>query len=142
MTYAIISCKKCNRQRIIDRSSVSSKCPYCGTDAAHKDLKVIFENKDQKAVRDALTQIYPVDMPEKKERGADRDPLSTLTYRYESCTDPQVRMELLAKGLTEIYGAFTLEDVMKIDEKNSERLLNTMLENCLVYEVKYGKYRA
>jgi len=144
MTYAIISCVKCKRERIIDRSSSSSKCPYCGAGVDHKDAAVIFEDKDQRAVRDALAQLHSFDLPEKKKKrkAVDHDPLSTLVYRYERCTDPQKRMELVAKGLTDLFGTFTLEDLEKVDEKNAEKLLGTMLELCLVYEVEYGKYRA
>jgi len=142
MTYAVISCGKCKRQQIIDRSSVSSKCPYCGSDIEHKGLAIIFENKDQNIVRDALTQLNKFDVPEKKKRDIDHDPLSTLIFRYESCGDLQRRMELVSKGLTEIFGTFTLEDVRKIDEKNAEKLLEAMLELCYAHEVKYGRYSA
>ncbi|MCL1978582.1 MAG: hypothetical protein FWG60_00250 [Methanomassiliicoccaceae archaeon] len=142
MTYAVISCRKCRRQRVIDRSAASSVCPYCSTAAEHKGLAVKFEHRDQKVVRDALTRLHPVDAPEKKKREVDSDPLSTLVYRYENCTDPQKRMELISKGLTELCGTFTLEDVERIDEKNAEKLLSAMLELCFVYEVEYGRYRA
>lgn len=128
---------------MIERSSASSKCPYCGTAAEHKGLAVIFENKDQSTVRNALTQLNPFSLPEKKkECGTDPDPLSTLIYKYENCTDLQKKMALVSKGLTDICGTFTLEDIMKIDEKNAERLLSTMLELCYIHEVRYGRYCA
>ena len=143
MTYAIVSCRKCRRQRMIDRSSASSKCPFCGTAAEHKGLAIIFENRDQNIVRDALTQLHSFDIPEKKNnKGIDRDPLSTLVYRYENCTDLQKRMELVSRGLTDIFGEFTLEDIEKIDEKNAAKLLSAMLEQCYAHEVRHGRYRA
>jgi hypothetical protein len=142
MTYAIVSCGACNRQRMIDRSSPSSKCPYCGAAAEHKGIAVIFENKDQNRVRSMLQRQHPFKEPEKKGKTVDHDPLSTLIYKYENNIDPQKRMELVSKGLTDIYGTFTLEDVEKVDEKNAERLLGAMLEQCFVHEIKHGKYRA
>ncbi|MCL1811483.1 MAG: hypothetical protein FWG41_04640 [Methanomassiliicoccaceae archaeon] len=143
MTYAVVSCRKCKRDRMIDRSSSSSACPYCGTTAEHRGLAILFEHKDQNVVRGVLTQQHPFGAPEKKKRqGVDPDPLSTLVYRYENCTEPRKRIVLLSKGLTEICGTFTLEDVEKVDEKNAEKLLSTMLELCLVYEVEYGRYSA
>jgi hypothetical protein len=126
---------------MIDRSAESSKCPYCGNTDEHKGLRIIFEDKDQKAVRDALAQMHPFDIPDKKKPAEGIDPLSTLIYRYEKCRDPKERLEMVAAGLTEIYGTFTLEDLEKVDEKNAERLLKTMTELCLVYEVRYGRYR-
>ncbi|MCL2032961.1 MAG: hypothetical protein FWG96_06835 [Methanomassiliicoccaceae archaeon] len=142
MTYAIISCSKCRRRRIIDRSSSSSICPYCSGTEEHKGLRVIFENKDQSVVRDALMRTHHIGIPEKKRTGADPDPLSTIIYRYEACKDLQEKMTLVSKGLTDLYGTFTLEDIEKIDEKNAEKLLSAMLELCLVREVRYGRYSA
>jgi len=142
MTYAIISCGKCRYRRMIDRSSASSKCPHCGTLVEHKGLRIIFENKDQSTVREALTRMSSPRVPEKKKNSTDHDPLSTLIYKYESCTDLQKKMMLVSTGLTDIYDTFSLEDIEKIDEKNAEKLLSAMLENCYVHEVRYGRYRA
>jgi hypothetical protein len=141
MSYAIVSCAKCKRHRIIDRSAVSSKCPYCGTAAEHKGLAVIFTSRDQSEAREALTRMHPFDVPEKK-KGTDSDPLSTLVFRYENCSDPQKRMQLAAEGLTALYGSFTLEDLEKLDEKNAEKLLSVMLELCFIHEISFGRYRA
>ena len=143
MTYALIVCSKCKSQRMIDRSLAASKCPRCGMRAEHKGLAVIFEDKDQNVVREALTQLNSFDIPEKKKRrSTDHDPLSTLIYKYENCTDLQSKMELISKGLTDIYDTFTLDDIEKIDEKNAEKMLEAMLELCYVHEVRYGRYRA
>jgi len=128
---------------MIDRSLAASKCPRCGMRAEHKGLAVIFEDKDQNVVREALTQLNSFDIPEKKKRrSTDHDPLSTLIYKYENCTDLQSKMELISKGLTDIYDTFTLDDIKKIDEKNAEKMLEAMLELCYVHEVRYGRYRA
>ena len=142
MTYAIILCGKCKCQRMIDRSLASSKCPRCNMVVEHRGLAVIFEDKDQHAVRDALMQMNSFEMPEKKKRDIDHDPLSTLIYKYENCTDMQSRMELISNGLTDIFGTFTIEDIEKIDEKNAVKILEAMLDLCFVHEVKYGRYRA
>ncbi len=142
MSYGIITCRKCKRNRIIDLSSTSSKCPYCSVTDEHKGLKIIFEDNNQSVVRDALSQLYAFDMPEKKRPGIDHDPLSTLIYRYEKCSDLQERMIILSKGLTDIYDTFTIDDIDKVDPKNADKLLKSMLDQCLIYEVKYGRYRA
>ena len=142
MTYAIISCGNCKQRRIIDRSSVSSKCPRCGTQVEHKGLRVIFENNDQSTVREVLTRMSGTHVPEKKKPDVDKDPLSTLIYKYENCSGLEEKMALLSKGLTDIYGTFSVEDIKKVDEKNASKLLNAMLEQCYIHEVKYGRYCA
>lgn len=142
MTYAIVSCGKCKRQRMIDRSATSSKCPYCGTAAEHKGIAIIFEDKDQNKVRNVLIQMNPFEVPEKKRSGIDHDPLSTLIHRYESTADIPKKMMILSKGLTEIFDIFSLEDVEKVDEKNAEKILKLMLEHGYVHEVRHGRYRA
>lgn len=143
MTYGIITCRKCKSHRIADLSSRSSKCPYCGVTDEHKGLKIIFQDESQAVVRDALSQLSVFDIPTQKKRSdVDHDPLSTLIYRYEKCSDLQERLIILSEGLTRIFETFTLDDIEKIDPKNSEKLLKTMLDQCLIYEVKYGRYRA
>jgi len=140
--YAIISCGKCERQRIIDERTPTSKCPYCGNMEDHSKIMIIFENKDQNVVRAKLTQMHSFEVEEKKRPGKDPDPLSSIIYRYENGKTQQEKMEAISNGLTALYGTFTLEDVERIDEKNAERLLEAMLEHCLVHEVKYGRYKA
>ncbi|MDR3075632.1 MAG: hypothetical protein LBU30_06340 [Candidatus Methanoplasma sp.] len=142
MRYAIVSCIRCGRQRIIDRTAASSECPYCGASCEHKAVAVIFGDDDQRVVRDALARLHPFEIPEKKKRAVDSDPLSTLIHRYERCSDLQEKMKLVSRGLTDIYGTFTMEDLEKIDEKNAERMIGAMLELCLVHEVRHGIYRA
>lgn len=142
MTYAIISCGKCKRQRIIDRAAASSKCPYCSMAAEHRGLRIIYENEDQAAVRGVLTGMHPFDVSVGNKPKTDRDPLSTLVYRYEHASDLEEKMELLSRGLTDIFGTFTLEDIEKIDEKNAEKIMKAMSERGHIHEVRYGRYRA
>jgi hypothetical protein len=51
-------------------------------------------------------------------------------------------MEVLSKGLTEVYGEFTFEDLEKIEPKHAEKMLKAMLVNGYVHETKYGRYTA
>ncbi|MDR1404622.1 MAG: hypothetical protein LBJ20_03545 [Candidatus Methanoplasma sp.] len=140
MRYAAVSCPKCGRQRMIDKVSASSGCPYCNAVCGHSGLNILFEDDDQSTVRDALARMHPFDRTEKKRPAADIDPLSTLIHRYESCSDIQEKMELISKGLTCICGTFTLDDLKKVDEKNADKMLRAMLELCIIHEVRYGRY--
>ena len=130
--------------RIIDRSTMESMCPYCDTSVQNRNLKILFQDKDQSVVRKALGKLsgFEGDASERRKISSDTDPLSSLVYRYERCDSSETKMELLADGLTEIYGTFTLDDIEKIDPKNGKALLRAMLSECYISEVKYGKYRA
>lgn len=104
-----------------------------------------FESADQETVRAALDQATGFTAPdtsEKRRRISHADPHSTMVYRYEHSRDLEERMEILAEGLTSIKGTFTLEDVREIDERNAEKLLEAMLDRCIVAEVRPGVYRA
>lgn len=73
---------------------------------------------------------------------SDIDPYSTLEYRYERTRSIEEKMEVLSKGLTEVYGEFTFEDLEKIEPKHAEKILKAMLVNGYVHETKYGRYTA
>ena len=137
--YAIVLCNKCKNRRIIDRSSLSSNCPYCDKSEDHSSLKILFEDRDQRKVRDVLGEITFATEPSPK-KTHDADPFSTLVHRYEKCTDTEGRMTILSDGLTKIFGTFTLEDVESVDPRYGKQMLKAMLENCLVHEVRPGRY--
>ena len=143
--YAVTKCS-CGRLRIIDFSSETSACPYCGKNVVNENVSVLYRNSDQGTVRAVLSEMTgftdPGEDPEVRKRIEEADPVSTLEYKYESCSDIETKMEILASGLTEIYGTFTLEDLKKIERKNPERILKAMLDQCLVFEIEIGKYRA
>ncbi|MGI5964362.1 MAG: hypothetical protein ACOX8L_00665 [Candidatus Methanomethylophilaceae archaeon] len=143
--YAITKCS-CGRLRIVDFSSETSACPYCGKNVTNANVSVFYRNSDQSTVRAVLSEMTgftdPGEDPEARKRIENADPISTLEYKYEHCQDMETKMEILASGLTEIFGTFTLEDMKKIERKNPEKILGAMLEQCIVFETETGKYRA
>jgi hypothetical protein len=140
--YAVVSCPKCSRHRMIDSSSSSTDCPFCGRSMVTKDSVKLFENADQALVRDVLSEITGF-VPEKERRPSpDLDPMSTLTFRYEHCSDTYGKVQLLADGLTEIKGSFTAEDVGSVDPRNRDRIIEMMIDGCVVTETSPGHYRS
>ncbi|MDR0888086.1 MAG: hypothetical protein LBM39_02740 [Candidatus Methanoplasma sp.] len=140
--FAIVACGNCKRYRVIDRSSQSSKCPFCNDNGEHKYMRIVFQDESQTAVREALGELSGYVPEKEKQRTLDSDPFSTLVYRYEHCSDITEKLEILAKGLTAIYGTFTEDEISQVDPKNPEKLLRAMLELCIAHEVKYGRYSA
>lgn len=143
--YAVTPCF-CGMLRVIELSSESSVCPYCGKTVKNKDAQKLYSDTDPKAVRDTLAQLTGFEKPdedlEHKKRIEEADPISTLQYKYEGCSDMEQKMEILAQGLTKIYGSFTLEDIKTIDERDAEKILKGMIAQCIVFEAEPGRYKA
>ena len=141
-------CSSCGRARIINKSSKSSSCPYCGNTERTDKLVFIYECRDQESAREALAQASGFEPPSKKDEKArikrieKADPYSTMIYKFEHTTDLDEKMQILAKGLTKIKGTFTVEDVVEIvGEKYAEKYVTSMLERCYIFEVGYGHYK-
>ncbi len=108
-------------------------------------IQVFYASDDQNAVREALSQavgFVPPDTAKKRRRIEASDPYSTLAYRYEHCSNLETKMTILAEGLTEIKGTFTLDDVRDIAGDKAERMVSAMLDRCLISEVRIGVYKA
>lgn len=150
MTYGLVQCGLCRRPRVADLSNASSTCPYCGYEEMTSGMRVHFESDSQSAVRRAMAQATGAEgeLPNghelylRKRRIERADPESTLAYRYEHASDLDERMSVLAEGLTEIKGEFTLEDVEEYESKRAERMLSAMLDRGYVHETRPGFYRA
>ncbi len=147
--YGIVICSMCGRARVIDLSSKSSSCPYCGNPEKTDKMVVVYKHRDQDNVRQALGQAAGFEMPDPKEEEAKKrriekaDPYSTMIYKYEHATDLDEKMEILAKGLTKSKGTFTLEDIQEIvGEKNAEKYIAAMMDRCYIAEVRPGQYKS
>ena len=138
--FAVIGCPECRRKRIIDLSTDVTKCPYCGTKSITKNAAIYFQSESQSEARDALDRMTGFVAPE-KEKGEDKDPMSTLAYKVEHTSDVHQKMELIAEELTRIKGTFTVEDVDELVPGKGEQYVKLMLTTCTAYEVGYGKYR-
>jgi len=138
--YGIITCSDCKRNRIIDLSVSSTACPYCGNKIDTKIATVSFSNMDQNIVREVFDASSGFTV-EKKDKKTDIDPLSTLAYRVDHCPDIETRMKIIADGLTDILGSFTVKDVEGLVYKDGKRYVRAMLEACMIHETEYGHYR-
>jgi len=145
MRYGLSKCDSCGRPRVVDLTKATSTCPYCNAAYDNSRIPIYFTSDNQNTVREALSQatgFVPPDAVKKKEKIAEADPYSTLVYRYEHCSDLETKMVLLAEGLTEIKGTFTLDDVRDIAGSKAEKMVSAMLDRCLISEVRIGVYKA
>ena len=146
--YGLAICSSCGKARVIDKSSKSSSCPYCGNTERTDKLVCIYECRTQEQAREALGLAAGFEPPSPKEEKAKKkriekaDPYSTMIYKFEHSTDLDEKMQIIAKDLTKIKGTFTIEDVEEIvGEKYAEKYVASMLERCYIYEVGYGRYK-
>ncbi len=143
--YAVTPCS-CGRLRVIDLSSETSICPFCGKSVKNANVRQLYADNDPHAVRDALAALTGFEAPEEdleaKRRVKEADPLSTLIHKYEGCSDVEEKMTVLSKGLTDIFGTFTLDDLKRVDRKNAEKILEAMVLQCMVFEPEPGRYKA
>lgn len=147
--YGLSICSACGKARVVDKSSKSSSCPYCGNSEKTDKMAFFFECRDQETARRALGQAAGFEAPDPKEERAKKrklekaDPYSTMIYKFEHTSDLEDKLVILAKGLTKSKGTFTLEDVAEIvGDKNAEKYISAMMDRCYVAEVRPGQYRS
>lgn len=135
--FGIVGCPECKRRRVIDLSTKSTKCPYCGKSSKTDSLYVRFANDDASIVREVLqgNENVPV-----RREGEETDPIKTLAYRVSHCRNIDQKLQMIADGLCELKGEFTEEDVEKVVPGKGTAFTEAMLERCIVHEIRYGRY--
>ena len=133
--FAIVTCPECRNDRMIDLSSGTTSCPFCGKRFDTDRLAIKFKHADQNVVRDVLTGNE--DVPTK----SDDDPMKKLAYSVSHCHDTGMKMSMIADGLSEIYGEFTIDNIETLVPGKGERFAEAMLDACLIYETGYGRYK-
>ena len=135
--FAIVTCPECRNDRMVDLSTGTSTCPFCGRRFDTDRLAVKFKHSDQNIVRDVLTGNENVPTTE----DAATNPMKKLSYNVAHCNDPGMRMRMIVDGLDEIVGEFTIDDIDALVPGKGERYASAMLEACLIYELGYGKFK-
>ena len=133
--FAIVTCPECRNDRMIDLSSGTTSCPFCGKRFDTDRLNVKFKHADQNVVRDVLTGNG--DVPVR----SDDDPIKKLSYSVAHCNDTGMKMSMIADGLSDIFGEFTIDNIESLVPGKGERFAEAMLEACIIYETGYGKYK-
>lgn len=134
--FAIVTCPECRNDRMVDLSTGTTSCPFCGKRMDTDRLNVKFKHPDQAVVRDVLHGSEAVPMKDDSP-----DPVKRLAYSVSHCKEPGPKMCMIAEGLMEIYGEITVEAVDSLVPGKGERMTEAMLDACIIYEVGYGKYK-
>lgn len=134
--FAIVTCPECRNDRMIDLSSGSTSCPFCGKRFDTDRLNIKFKHPDQNVVRDVL--FGNKDVPTTDDSG---NPMKGLSYKVSHASDPGMKMVYIADGLSEIYGEFTVDMIDELVPGKGEKFAEAMLDACMIYEVGYGRFR-
>jgi len=139
--YGIVLCTGCKRKRIADLKKETSQCPYCNVTSRVSQMKILFSDADQNIVRKAFESADP-QMPPKKKRTTDPDPMSTLMYEYEHTAGALEKLIVLARGLDKIKGIIAKSDVEEMFPGKGEKMLAVMTAEGIIIEYGDGTYRA
>ena len=140
--YAIVTCPKCRKDRIIQLESGSTACPYCGTRTRTEDIVVRYRSNDSGIIRSVFARGTGFTAPEsgkEKDKKADLDPMSTLEYNYGKAKGVD-KLMCLAHGLTDIKGTFTVDDVERFEPGKGEDMIKKMIDALMVIENRPGEY--
>lgn len=131
--FAIVSCPSCGNERMIDLSTGTTSCPFCGKKSDTGVLAVKFKHADQSIVRDVL---HGKPLPSVRD-----SPMSELAFRVAQVKDPGKKIIIISENISKIKEEFTLEDIEELVPGEGEKYIGAMLEDCIIYEVGYGRYR-
>ena len=136
--YAIVTCPFCRNDRMIDLDIELTSCPFCGKKFKSNSLVVKFQHENQTIVRDVLHKKSEVPV---RDSSGNTDPVKKLAYLVSVTNDPAEQITMIAKGLSEIYGEFTEEQVEMVIPGKGKKYTRIMLEECIIHEVGYGKFK-
>lgn len=147
--YGVLVCPKCGMARGVETSKKTTTC-QCGKEIHLDRVKLMFltnsplELADSVAAANASLRGGEKMPSEKKSRK--RDPLGAIAERAKPIKDPVERLQLIARGLTELKSEFGLEDLRKIVARlgkgSPEDMLAALREHNLVYETADGMFKA
>ncbi len=152
--YGVVLCSRCRKAMGADLRNETASC-QCGNVLKLKEMKKFFESTDQREVASAVarmnaeleggTEEWEALAEESAKPDAD-DPYSRMVSEASTLTDSQERMELVVRGLTDIQGSFTRDDLQKalrmLGVREVDKCLELMLRESVIYEPETGVFRA
>ena len=152
--YGVVLCSRCRKAMGVDLRNETASC-QCGNMLKLKEMKKFFESLDQREVASAVarmnaeleggTEEWEALAEEFAKPDAD-DPYSRMVSEASTMADSQERLELVVRGLTDIQGSFTRDDLQKalrmLGVRKVDQCLELMLRESIIYEPETGVYRA
>ncbi|MFA7341929.1 MAG: hypothetical protein WCY65_02005 [Candidatus Methanomethylophilaceae archaeon] len=136
--FAVVVCPGCRKPRGIKLSSQKSACPRCGRVIEVRKALIHFQSPDVREIKAFINALSDFSPPVKEEES--RDPWVALQDKIKAERDPEERLCVIASGLSEILGTFTVIDVERVVPGKGEAYLRLMVENALVLEASPDRY--
>lgn len=138
--FAVVICPGCHRPRGIKLSSQHSTCPRCGRNIEVRKARVNFQSPDAREIKAYINGMNDFIEPA-SESSEDVDPWTALREEITREKDPEERLNVMASGLTDLLGSFTVEDLELLAPGKGESLLMRMVEHAVVLEIAPGVYQ-
>lgn len=149
MRYGLLVCPRCGMAKGVEANRKTTTC-QCGREIDLKRVKLKYltdsplELADSVAKANAALRGGQQLPPEKRPRR--KDPFFVIAERAKVVKDPVERMKVIAKGLTDLKGAFGVEDVRRVvsilGKGSAEDVIKVLQKHNLVYEAADGKFKA
>ncbi len=149
LKYGVMVCPKCGMAKGIETSKKTTTC-QCGREIVMARLKLMFltdsplELADSVAKANASLRGGEQVLTEKRSRR--KDPYFRIAERAKPIKDPIERMLVIARDLTELKSAFSLEDVRKVTamlgKDSPEDIIARLQEHNLIYETGEGSFKS
>lgn len=150
--FAVAQCTSCRRARVVDLDTKKTTCPYCGNQDVTSEMRVVARCRTEENARSTLVtltsgrQLQGFDgetlKKDRSRRPKYADSWTSLEYRYAEAKGLDAKMSVIANDLVHVCGGeFTEQDLETLDPKNGKKILEAMLDRCLVHETAYGRYR-
>lgn len=152
--YGVVLCSRCRKAMGADLRNETASC-QCGNVLKLKEMKKFFESTDQREVASAVARMNAEleggtgeweALVEESAKPDAEDPYSRMVSEASNMTDPQERLELVVRGLTDIQVSFTRDDLQKalrmLGVREVDKCLELMLRESIIYEPEPGVFRA
>lgn len=149
MKYGLVICPSCGKARGVETSRKTTSCP-CGRTVKLRRSAIKFETDSPRELADMVGQANEQLLAGKKfrRRRAKKsdDPCVRVAQACMILKNPVQRGEAIARGLTDEFGAFGLEELGRVlavlGSDDPESLIKRLLDANLVYETSEGRYKA
>ncbi len=152
--YGAVVCSRCERARAVDLRDKTARC-QCGYQMKLKETRKLFESDDQREVAAAVAKLNAEmagGFEEWEELAIDAsrmvtdDLFSNIASKAASANEVQERLEVVARGLTENLGSFTIREFGKVlrmlNLRDAEECVQALLRENIIYEPEPGVFRA
>lgn len=152
--YAAVVCSRCQRARAVDLRDKTARC-QCGYQMKLEETRKLFESHDQREVAAAVAKLNAEmsggleewqRMALDASKAVSDDTFSKIVSEASSVSEVQERLEVVARGLTNSLGSFTMKEFEKImrmlNLRDAEECVQALLRENIIYEPEPGVFRA